>query len=50
MSYPGSKGQAGTHQRIIGQMRPHSVYVEAFFGDGVIYERKRPAGGTSSSQ
>lgn len=43
MSYPGSKGQAGTWQRIIGQMRPHSVYVEAFYGSGQIFRRKRPA-------
>jgi DNA adenine methylase len=43
MSYPGSKGQAGTWQRIIGQMPPHSRYVEAFYGSGLIYRTKRPA-------
>jgi DNA adenine methylase len=43
MAYPGSKAQAGTFQRIIGQMPPHSVYVEAFFGSGQIFWRKRPA-------
>jgi len=41
--YPGSKGQAGTWQRIIGQMPPHSVYVEPFFGSGQIFWRKRRA-------
>lgn len=41
MSYPGSKGQAGTWQRIIGQMPPHSVYVEPFFGSGQVFWRKR---------
>jgi DNA adenine methylase len=43
MSYPGSKGQAGVWQRIIGQMRPHSVYVEPFFGTGKVFRHKRPA-------
>lgn len=43
MSYPGSKGQAGTWQRIIGQMPPHRIYVEAFAGSAEIYRRKRPA-------
>ena len=43
MSYPGSKGQAGTFQRIIGQMPPHSVYVEPFFGSGQVFWRKRRA-------
>jgi hypothetical protein len=43
MSYPGSKGQAGTWQRIIGQMPPHSVYVEPFLGSGQVFWRKRRA-------
>lgn len=43
MSYPGSKGQAGVFQRIIGQMPPHSVYVEPFFGSGRIFHEKKPA-------
>jgi len=42
-SYPGSKAQAGVFQRIIGQMPPHSFYVEPFFGSGQIFHRKRPA-------
>src|SRR5262245_13702856 len=41
--YPGSKGQAGTPQRIIGQMPPHGTYVEAFYGSGEIYQRKKAA-------
>src|SRR6185503_6255633 len=43
MSYPGSKGQAGVRQRIIGQMPPHSVYVEGFFGEGKVFWEKRRA-------
>jgi hypothetical protein len=43
MSYPGSKAQAGTWQRIIGQMPPHPVYVEPFFGSGQVFFRKRLA-------
>jgi DNA adenine methylase len=43
MSYLGSKGQAGVFQRIIGNMPPHSVYVEPFFGSGKIFFTKRPA-------
>lgn len=43
MSYPGSKGQAGVCERIIGQMEPHSVYVEAFFGSGRVFWKKRRA-------
>jgi hypothetical protein len=43
MSYPGSKGQAGTFQRIIGQMPPHHTYVEAFYGGGYIFKTKRQA-------
>ncbi len=43
MSYPGSKAQAGTFQRIIGQMPPHSTYVEPFFGSGQIFWRKKRA-------
>jgi DNA adenine methylase len=46
MSYPGSKGQAGVFQRIIGQMPPHSVYVEPFFGSGQVFWRKRRAAST----
>lgn len=43
MAYPGSKSQAGTWQRIIGQMPPHNVYVELFAGSALIHRRKRPA-------
>lgn len=41
MGYPGSKAQAGVFQRIIGQMRPHSLYVEPFYGSGQVFRRKR---------
>jgi hypothetical protein len=43
MSYPGSKAQAGVFQTVIGQMPPHSVYVEPFFGSGQIFWHKRRA-------
>lgn len=43
MSYPGSKAQAGTWQRIIGQMPPHRIYVEAFAGSAQVFLRKRRA-------
>jgi site-specific DNA-adenine methylase len=43
VSYPGSKAQAGVFQRIIGQMPPHSVYVEPFVGSGQVFWRKRRA-------
>ena len=43
MGYPGSKAQAGVFQRIIGQMPPHSTYVEPFFGSGQVFWRKRLA-------
>lgn len=43
MSYPGAKGQAGTFQAIIGQMQPHSLYVELCAGSAQVFHRKRPA-------
>lgn len=43
MSYLGSKGQAGVFQLIIGEMPPHSVYVEPFLGSGKIFLTKLPA-------
>ncbi len=43
MGYPGSKAQAGVFQRIIGQMPPHSTYVEPFFGSGKVFWSKRRA-------
>ena len=43
MGYPGSKAQAGVFQRIIGQMPPHQLYVEPFFGSGQVFWRKRRA-------
>ena len=43
MSYPGSKGQDGVWQRIIGQMRPHDVYIEGFAGSAKIFRIKKRA-------
>ena len=43
MSYLGSKGQAGVFQRIIGNMPPHSLYVEPFAGSAKIFFTKRRA-------
>jgi hypothetical protein len=43
MGHPGGKAGAGVYQRIINQIPPHDVYVEAFLGDGAILRRKKPA-------
>lgn len=43
MGFPGGKAGAGTYQKIINQIPPHEIYVEAFLGDGAIIRRKRPA-------
>lgn len=41
--YPGGKGGAGIHQKIINLMPPHRMYIEPFVGGGNIYARKKPA-------
>ncbi len=41
--YPGGKAQPGIYQRIINQMPPHRVYIEAFLGGGAVMRSKRPA-------
>jgi hypothetical protein len=41
--FPGAKGGAGVWQRIISQIPPHELYVEAFAGTAQILLRKRPA-------
>lgn len=43
MGFPGGKAGAGTYQKIINQIPPHDIYIEAFLGGGAIMERKRPA-------
>jgi DNA adenine methylase len=43
MSYPGGKSGDGVYQKIINQIPPHDVYIEAFFGDGGVYRHIRPA-------
>jgi len=43
VSYPGSKAAAGVPERIIGQMPPHTIYCEPFYGSGQIFHRKRPS-------
>jgi hypothetical protein len=43
MKYPGGKSGSGVFQRIISQMPPHQVYVEAFLGGGAVMRYKRPA-------
>ena len=42
-TYVGGKNGAGVWQRLISQMPPHRVFVEAFLGSGAIIRRKRPA-------
>jgi hypothetical protein len=43
MAYPGGKAGAGTYQKIINLMPPHSLYVEPFLGGGAIMQLKKPA-------
>jgi DNA adenine methylase len=43
VTYPGGKNGSGVYQKIINQMPPHRVYVEAFLGGGAIMRAKRPA-------
>lgn len=42
--YPGSKGGSGHAERIIRQMPPHAVYIEAFAGTAAVFRKKVPAG------
>ena len=41
--YAGGKGQDGTFQKIINEMPPHNIYIEAFLGGGAVMRHKRPA-------
>jgi hypothetical protein len=41
MRYPGGKNSAGVFQRLINQIPPHDLYVEAFIGSGAVYRHKR---------
>jgi DNA adenine methylase len=41
--YPGSKGASGLAERIIRQMPPHKVYIEAFAGFAAIFRKKLAA-------
>jgi site-specific DNA-adenine methylase len=43
MAYPGGKAGDGVYQKIINQMPPHRVYIEAFLGGGAVMLKKRPA-------
>jgi hypothetical protein len=43
MRYPGGKGGAGIHQKIINLIPKHNTYIEAFVGGGAIYRAKSPA-------
>jgi len=43
MTYDGGKGQAGVYQKIINQIPPHCLYVEAFAGGASVLRLKRPA-------
>lgn len=43
MTYPGGKAGTGVYQRIISEMPPHQVYIEAFLGSGAILRKKKPA-------
>jgi site-specific DNA-adenine methylase len=43
MVYPGGKNGSGVYQKIINQMPPHRVYIEAFAGSAAVLRLKRPA-------
>jgi len=43
MSYLGSKGASGAYQAIIANMPNHRIYIEAFLGTGVVFNKKPPA-------
>ncbi|UFN72770.1 DNA adenine methylase (plasmid) [Vibrio alginolyticus] len=42
MRYLGAKGASGAYQAIIANMPQHSIYIEAFLGTGVIFNKKPP--------
>lgn len=41
--YPGGKNTGGSYQRLINQIPPHDVYIEAFLGSGAVMRWKAPA-------
>lgn len=41
--YLGSKGQSGTWQKLLNLFPGHSIYIEAFLGNGEMLRRKPPA-------
>jgi hypothetical protein len=43
VNFTGSKGGSGVAQWLISLMPPHTAYVEAFLGKGVVMSQKRPA-------
>lgn len=43
MRYPGGKGGAGVHQKIINLIPEHETYIEPFLGAGNIVRKKKPA-------
>lgn len=43
MNYAGGKGGSGVVQKIINQIRPHDVYIEAFVGGGAVLRCKKAA-------
>jgi len=43
MRYRGGKNLAGTYQKIINQIPPHTTYIEPFLGSGAILRMKKPA-------
>jgi len=41
--YPGSKAASGVAERIIREMPPHEIYIEAFAGYAAVFRKKRRA-------
>jgi DNA adenine methylase len=46
VQYPGGKNGPGVAQRIINQIPPHDIFIEAFAGSAPIYRMKLPARAT----
>lgn len=43
VNYPGGKNGAGTYQKLINLIPPHSTYIETHLGSGAILRNKKPA-------
>jgi site-specific DNA-adenine methylase len=42
-TYNGGKESDGTFQKIINEIPPHDIYIEAFLGNGAVFRKKKAA-------